>query len=189
MISMLKGEIVAITGTDVTVMVAGVGYLVHVPASLEQGFRVGEEYLIHTMLIAREDSMDLYGFSDLRQKEIFSLLLSVSGVGPKTAMNIISGIEPDRFLEEVVDENIGYLSTLPGIGKKSAQRIVLELKERIAKKYSPKGGRKSPDTAEDAVSALIALGYAESQARRAVGSVKAESVEDIIRGALKELIR
>ncbi len=189
MISMLKGTAAFINGTDVTVMVSGVGYLVHVPAGTEQGIKVGEEIIFHTHLIAREDAMDLYGFIDLRQKEIFSLLLSVSGVGPKTAMNIISGIEPDRFLEEVVSENIGYLSSLPGIGKKSAQRIVLELKERIAKKYNPKGIKRSADSTQDAVAALMALGYAESQARRAVGSVKADRVEDVIRGALKELIR
>lgn len=83
MISMLKGTAAFINGTDVTVMVSGVGYLVHVPAGTEQGIKVGEEIIFHTHLIAREDAMDLYGFIDLRQKEIFSLLLSVSGVGPK----------------------------------------------------------------------------------------------------------
>jgi holliday junction DNA helicase RuvA len=189
MISMLKGEVVFVSGTDVTVMVAGVGYLVHVPASAEIEIKPGEQITLHTLLIAREDAMNLYGFLAPQQKEIFSLLLSVSGVGPKTAMNILSGVEPGRFLEEVVSENIGYLSSLPGIGKKSAQRIVLELKERIAKKYSTRGLKRTANLSEDAVSALMALGYAESQARRAVGAVKAESVEDLIRGALKELIR
>jgi len=188
-ISLIKGTAAFISGADVTVMVSGVGYLVHVPAGVELGIKVGDEILFHTHLIAREDALDLYGFVDMRQKEIFSLLLSVSGVGPKTAMNILSGIEPDRFLEEVVGENIGYLSSLPGIGKKSAQRIVLELKERIAKKYSPKGTRRGADKSQDAVAALMALGYPESQARRAVGSVEAETVEDVIRSALKELMR
>jgi holliday junction DNA helicase RuvA len=189
MISMIKGEVVHISGSDITVMVSGVGYLVHVPAGFEFEIRPGEETTFHTHLIAREDAMNLYGFTDPRQKEIFSLLISVSGVGPKTAMSIISGMEPDRFLDEVVSENIGYLCSLPGIGKKSAQRIILELKERIAKRYATRGTKKHAGGAEDAVAALMALGYAESQARRAVGSVKADSVENIIRGALKELIR
>lgn len=189
MISMIKGEVVQVSGSDITVMVSGVGYLIHVPAGVELEIGPGEEVTFYTHLIAREDSMNLYGFTDLRQKEIFSLLISVSGVGPKTAMSIISGMEPNRFLDEVVCENIGYLCSLPGIGKKSAQRIVLELKERIVKKYSTMGTKKHTNGAEDAVAALMALGYAESQARRAVGSVKAESVEDIIRGALKELIK
>ncbi len=189
MIGMLQGRVGFITGTDVTVMVSGVGYVVHVPAGGEIELSQGQEVTFHTHLIAREDALDLYGFTDPRQKEIFSLLLSVSGVGPKTAMNIISGIEPNRFLEEVVSENIGYLSTLPGIGKKSAQRIVLELKERIVKKYSTRGISRGMDHAGDAVAALMALGYADSQARRAVGTVKADSVEDLIRGALKELVR
>ena len=190
MISMLRGEVVQNTGTEVTLMVGGVGYQLHVPADLDRKMACGEERTFHTLLIARQDSLDLYGFTDLRQKEIFALLLSVSGVGPKTALNIVSGIEPGRFLEEVASENIGYLVGLPGIGRKSAQRIVLELKERIAKKYGPMGrARPHTNIAEDAVAALISLGYAESQARRAVGSVTAESVEGLIRGALKELVR
>ncbi|HNR50941.1 MAG: Holliday junction ATP-dependent DNA helicase RuvA [Deltaproteobacteria bacterium ADurb.BinA179] len=189
MISMLRGEVVQSTGTEVTLLVSGVGYRIHVPSSIDGKIACGEEATFHTMLIARQDSLELYGFTDPRQKEIFSLLLSVSGVGPKTAMNIVSGIEPERFLEEVVSENIGYLSSLPGIGRKSAQRIVLELKERIAKKYGTGGGRHHADASEDAVAALMSLGYAESQARRAVGCVTADNVEGLIRAALKELVR
>jgi Holliday junction DNA helicase RuvA len=188
MISMLRGEVVQNTGSDITLMVSGVGYLVHVPSGNEQNLACGDEVTLYTALIAREDSLDLYGFSDLRQKEIFSLLLNVSGVGPKTAMNIISGIDPNRFLEEVVSENISYLSTLPGIGKKSAQRIVLELKEKIAKLYKVRGKSGPADISEDAVAALVALGYSENQARKSVGCVQADSVEDLVRGALKDLM-
>jgi len=186
---MLKGEVVHCSDTEVTLMVGGVGYLVHVPSGTSVEAVPGREVMLHTMLIVRQDCLDLFGFPDQRQREIFSLLLNVSGIGPKTAMNIISGIEPNRFLEEVVSENIGYLSSLPGIGKKSAQRIVLELKERIAKRFSTRGVRKSANAGEDAVSALMALGYTEAQARRSVGAVKADTVEDLIRAALKELIR
>ncbi len=189
MIGMLKGEVAQSTGPEITVLVGGVGYQLRVPLVPGQQFSRGEERTFYTQMIVRQDAIELYGFTDLRQKEIFSLLLGVSGVGPKTALNIVSGVEPSRFLEEVVSENIGYLSSLPGIGKKSAQRIVLELKERIVKKYGP--GRAAPhaDIAGDAVAALVSLGYAESQARRAVGGVKADNVEDLIRSALKELIR
>jgi len=189
MISMLRGEVVQNSGSEITLMVSGVGYLVHVPVEASLSLACGDEATLFTTLIAREDAMDLYGFTDLRQKEIFSLLLNVSGVGPKTAMNVISGIDPIRFLDEVVNENISYLSTLPGIGKKSAQRIVLELKEKIAKLYKVRartGGK--TDISEDAVAALVALGYSENQARRAVGSVKADSVDELVRGALKELM-
>lgn len=188
MISMLRGEVIQNTGPDITLMVSGVGYLVHVPAGVEQDLTCGKEVMLFTTLIAREDSLDLYGFIDQRQKEIFSLLLNVSGVGPKTAMNIISGIEPNRFLDEVVSENISYLCTLPGIGKKSAQRIVLELKEKIAKMYKTHGRSGPVDISEDAAAALVALGYSENQARKAVGCVQADTVEDLVRGALKELM-
>lgn len=188
MISMLRGEVVQNTGSDVTLMIAGVGYLVHVPAGIDQRLACGDEVTLYTTLIVRDDSLDLYGFTDHRQKEIFSLLLNVSGVGPKTAMNVIAGIEPNRFLDEVVSENISYLSTLPGIGKKSAQRIVLELKEKIAKLYKTSGRVGPVNSSEDAVAALVALGYSENQARKAVGCVQADSVEDLVRGALKELM-
>ena len=188
MISMLRGEVVGNTGTDITLMVSGVGYLVHVPVGMGQSLVCGEEITLFTTLIAREDSLDLYGFTDQRQKEIFSLLLNVSGVGPKTAMNIISGIEPNRFLDEVVSENISYLCTLPGIGKKSAQRIILELKEKITKLYKTHGRSGPADISEDAVAALVALGYSEGQARKAVGCVHADTVENLVRGALKELM-
>jgi len=188
MISMLCGEVVHMTNSNITLMVSGVGYLVHVPTGTEHQLVCGQKVTIYTRLISREDSMDLYGFLDPRQREIFALLLNVSGVGPKTALNIISCIEPSRFLDEVVCENVAYLSTLPGIGKKSAQRIVLELKERIAKQFKVEGRVKGGNILEDAVSALVALGYSENQARSAAGIIQADNVEDLIRRSLKELM-
>jgi Holliday junction DNA helicase RuvA subunit len=188
MISMLKGEVAQQSGTQAVLMVGGVGYLVNVPAGTQLNPSHDGEVTLHTMLIVRQDSMDLYGFADQRQREIFALLLNVSGIGPKTAMNIISSVEPNRFLEEVVSENISYLMGLPGIGNKGAQRIVLELKERIAKHYKGRVRGTSRDMSEDAVAALITLGYSENQARKSVGSVKADTVEDLVRKALKELL-
>lgn len=187
MISLLQGEVVQIAPASITVMVSGVGFHVHLPAGTEQHLRSGQEILLYTTLIAREDALSLYGFLDLRQREIFVLLIGVSGVGPKTAMNILGGIEPNRFLDEVVNENINYLSSLPGIGKKSAQRIVLELKEKIIKHYQ-RQGRRGPDIQEDAVEALIALGYSDTQARKMVTAIKAETVEGLIKQALKEML-
>jgi Holliday junction DNA helicase RuvA len=187
MISMLKGEVVHHTGSDVTLMVNGVGYLVHIPTGT-QSLAPGRELTLHTMLIVRQDCMDLYGFDDQRQREIFNLLLGVSGIGPKTAMNIISSVEPNRFLDEVASENLDYLMSLPGIGKKGAQRIVLELKERITRQFKSRPRESSPNMNEDAVAALVTLGYSETQARKAVASVKADSVEDLVRRALKELL-
>jgi holliday junction DNA helicase RuvA len=167
-------------------MVSGVGFLVHVPAGAEMHIAIGQEILLYTVLIAREDSLTLYGFLDPRQREIFSLLIGVSGVGPKTAINILGSIDPNRFLDEVVNENINYLSSLPGIGKKSAQRIVLELKEKIIKHFQRQGQR-GQNIEEDAVEALIALGYSDSQARKAVSGTKADSLEGLIKQALKEM--
>jgi holliday junction DNA helicase RuvA len=186
-ISLLKGEVHSIAPGSLTILAGGVGYLVNIPAGAEITLKPGREITISTVLISREDSLELYGFPDPRQKEMFSLLIGVSGVGPKTAMNIISGTEPNRFLDEVVNENINYLCSLPGIGRKSAQRIVLELKEKIMKHY-PRQVRGVQAPSEDAVQALIALGYSDSQARKAVSGIKADNVEEIIRAALKEML-
>lgn len=188
MISMLRGQVAQHTGTQAVIMVGGVGYLVNVPAGIQFEKDGGKEVLLHTMLIVRQDNMDLYGFIDQRQREIFALLLNVSGIGPKTAMNILSSVEPNRFLDEVASENIPYLMGLPGIGNKGAQRIVLELKERIARQFKTRVRESSRDMAEDAVAALTTLGYSDAQARRAVAKVKADSVEDLVRKALKELL-
>lgn len=106
MISMLRGQVAQHSGTQAVIMVGGVGYLVNVPLGTQ--FRSGHDHevTLHTMLIVRQDCMDLYGFVDQRQREIFALLLNVSGIGPKIAMNIISSVEPNRFLDEVASENI-----------------------------------------------------------------------------------
>lgn len=186
MITLLQGPVVQVAPASLTVMVAGVGFLVHVPAGGEGQVAVGQEVLLYTALIAREDSIALFGFLDPRQREIFNLLIGVSGVGPKTAITILGGIEPARFLDEVVSENINYLCSLPGIGKKSAQRIVLELKEKIVKQYQRTGVR-GHDMQADAVEALIALGYSDAQARKALAGLKAENVEGLIKLALKEM--
>lgn len=191
MINRLRGEVVQIEAGCLTVMVGGLGLGVHVPAGFEYKLGCGQQVDLLTVLITREDALDLYGFAEARQREIFKLLLSVSGVGPKTAMNIVSSIEPGMFLDQVVNENVNYLCTLPGIGKKSAQRIVLELKEKIKRDFDhPGAGAASCTSAsEDAVAALVTLGYSEKQAREAVAAVEAPDVEGLIKLALKELIR
>ncbi|MEA3222831.1 MAG: Holliday junction branch migration protein RuvA [Thermodesulfobacteriota bacterium] len=192
---MLKGKIVRIAGKDITVMVGGVGYLVHIPDPTHTTLKCGQEVLLYTTLISREDSLDLYGFFDPKQREIFFLLLNVSGVGPKTAMGIVSQVDSLRFLDAVVSEDIIYLSSLPGIGKKSAQRIIFELKEKISKQYHPEDRGRKPDFLEDAVAALVTLGYSETQARQAVSGIRPSPsktdarVEDIIKQALKVLMK
>ena len=188
MISMLKGQVAHLGKADVTLMVAGVGYHVHMPAGIDRQLVLGDEVMLYTVLISRDDALNLYGFVAQRQREIFTLLLNVTGVGPRTAMNIIAGVEPNRFLEEVVSENVSYLCTLPGIGKKSAQRIVLDLKEKISKQYQCRGLPREGRAGEDALAALVSLGYSEREARRALNGLEADSVEDLIRQALKELM-
>ncbi|MEA2102390.1 MAG: Holliday junction branch migration protein RuvA [Thermodesulfobacteriota bacterium] len=188
MISMLSGEIVHIQDGFMTIMVSGVGFNVRVYSGLEHACSCGQEISLFTWLGVSQDSISLYGFADMKHREIFLLLIGVSGIGPRSAMNILSSIEPNRFLDEVVGENAAYLCTLPGIGKKSAQRIILELKEKISKQYHTEGFGTTSDMHSDALSALVSLGYSDAQARKALGRIKAKTVEDMIRKALKELM-
>ncbi len=187
MISMITGEVAHVKGSELTVMVGGVGYLVHVPPGAHEA-RCGQDVRLYTTMMVRDDAINLYGFFDPGQREIFTLLLNVTGVGPKIAMGIISRVDPNRFLDAVITENIPYLCSLPGIGKKSAQRIVFELKERVSREYA---GRieKRGGVVDDAVAALIALGYSESQARRVMEGIEADTVEETVRLALKALMR
>ena len=189
MISMLKGEVEHIKGSEVTVMVGGVGYLVRVPSYDSKEIKCGAEVCLYTAMIVREDALKLYGFLDPGQREVFLLLLNVTGVGPKIALNIVSQVDLNRFLDEVVKENIPYLCSLPGIGKKSAQRIVFDLKERISKEYGSEKGFKTGGIVGDAIAALMALGYSEAQAARAVDGIKASTVEDLVRLSLKALMK
>ena len=187
MISMIAGEVVHVKGSEVTIMVGGVGYLVHVPPGSHE-VKCGQDVRLYTTMVVRDDAISLYGFFDPGQREIFTLLLNVTGVGPKIAMNIISRMETNRFLDAVITENIPYLCSLPGIGRKSAQRIVFELKERVSREFGGKvtGGGGVED---DALAALIALGYSESQALRAIEGIDADTVEEKVRLALKALMR
>ncbi|MBN1142742.1 MAG: Holliday junction branch migration protein RuvA [Deltaproteobacteria bacterium] len=197
MIARLTGELVFKTPDHLIVDVGGVGYRVQIPLSTfyalpDQG---PVSLFIHTHV--REDAIHLYGFQDPFEKELFGLLISISGVGPKLAVNILSNIPAREFCYCIERDDPQRLSAIPGIGKKTAERLVLELKEkvrRLSPPSSPSGPamRASGETTrtEDAVAALVSLGYKENRARKALESLKMEgpaSVEDLIKKALKAL--
>ncbi len=177
--------------------VQGVGYDVSVSlVSLESLPREGEAFLhIHTAL--RENSLELYGFASLEEKTLFEMLIGVSGIGPKTSLNILSGIPPNDFKVAVLGNDTQKLSSLPGIGKKSAQRIILELKEKINKSHllspisAPAGLKTNIQT--DLISSLVNLGYKEKTAESmADGILKTEGsdidLESALKLALKKLV-
>lgn len=182
MIARLRGTVAARTPAGLVVDVGGVGYLV--AATPRVHARVGEETTVETYLHVREDTLQLYGFATADERELFELLLGVSGVGPKVALAIVSGSTPDELRRAIVRDDTARFEAIPGIGRKTAQRVVLELKEKLD------AGAAVP-TAAGAMSllareALVELGWSLPDAERALAGVdEALPVEEQVRAALR----
>jgi Holliday junction DNA helicase RuvA len=196
-IGRLRGEIVAKRPPHLLVDVSGVGYELEAPMSTFYDLpAVGAAVVLHTHLVIREDAHVLYAFAREAERALFRSLLRVSGVGPKMALAILSGMNADEFARCVQRDDTAALSRLPGIGKKTAERLIIEMRDRLARledeafavAVRPQAtGAGAPSALEDAVSALIALGYKAPEASRMVRAVAAEGLasEDLIRAALK----
>ena len=190
MIGSLRGRLLSKKPGLIMIDVQGVGYEVHMPASAAAGLpEQGEEVslLIHTHV--KEDSIKLYGFGTDHGKQVFGTLLGVNGVGPRLALNVLSAFSGGAFEEAVMMEDVALLSKVPGIGKKTASRIILELKQKL-----PSIAEGARDAAfEDALSALVNLGYRKAEAGRAIEKARqkapegAHAVEGLLKEALKEL--
>lgn len=197
MIAHLHGELARISSDYVVIDVNGVGYKVYLPlAVVTQLPQIGDEVKLLIYTAVKEDSITLYGFVEEEQQDLFELLLTVSGVGPKVGLNILSGLTVEQIVHAISGENYSELRKVPGIGTKTAQRIVLELREKITSLVWAQAARKTmapgQRAIDDAVEGLIALGYNRNNARsateEALQSVKDKSdTESIIRAALKLL--
>ncbi|GAB4334841.1 MAG: Holliday junction branch migration protein RuvA [Calditrichia bacterium] len=193
MIERIRGKLVEKTPTASVVEMAGLGLLVMTSVQTYQRLgQVGEEVSLLTYLNVREDSLQLYGFHTAEERELFTKLIGVSGIGPRVALTVLSGLDAAQFTEVVLNEDYKTLQKIPGIGRKTAQRIVLELREKIApeKKDMPTAipGRvttKELSKVQEAALALVALGYKEFESRRAVEKALAKVSEDL---PLEELI-
>jgi holliday junction DNA helicase RuvA len=180
MIARLRGTLVARTVEGLVVDVNGVGYLVQAtPSAAGKG---GDEITVETYLHVREDAMQLYGFADAAERELFVQLLGVNGVGPKVALAIVSGSRPAELRRAIVREDLARFQAIPGIGKKTAERIVLELKEKVVT-----DGDASAPTDLTARDALVELGYNVVDAERALAEVDQElPIEEQVRAALRQ---
>jgi len=201
MIAFLTGKLAFKSPTHLTLDVQGVGYEVHIPLSTYYALPNLDEITalnIHTHL--REDAIQLFGFLSPSEKELFLLLTTVSGIGPKLALSVLSSLPVVELLHAIQTEDVDRLATVPGIGKKSAGRIALELKDKVGKLRSVSAQPPSPEAAafdgpfEDALSALVNLGYRQQDAKEALMRVtKAVSgtilLKNLIREGLKELAR
>ena len=191
MIFRLKGTLVEKTPTRVVLDVGGVGYGVNVPLSTyERIGDVGGSTELLTHLHVREDSLDLYGFATPEEKALFELLILVSGIGPRLALGILSGSEVRSFAEAVATANTAMLTTISGIGKKMAERIVVELRDKIAalahaREKIAAVGTESPQF-NDAILALVSLGLTRASAAKALNRVVSEAGVDL---TLEEMVR
>src|SRR6478736_3790989 len=181
MISRLRGTVVARTPAGLVLDVGGVGYLV--AATPRVTARVGEEATVETYLVVREDALQLYGFASGEERQLFELLLGVSGVGPKVALAIVSGSTPDELRRAIARDDYARFEAIPGIGRKTAQRVVLELKERIGAEPVTAVAARGSLLARDA---LVELGWSLGDAERALAEVDEElPVEEQVRAALR----
>ena len=186
MIARLRGKPVASTPEGLVLDVGGVGYLVAATPSAVRKADGAEEVVLETFLVVREDAMQLYGFADRAERELFVLLLTVNGIGPKVALAIVSGSPAEELRRAIVREDTSRFQAIPGIGKKTAERIVLELKEKMGAGVTELMAPASGDTHIVARDALVELGYTLVDAERALADTDpALPPEDRVRLALK----
>ena len=200
MYSYLKGELVEILDDTIVVEVNNVGYNVHIPASMIDNFTgTGQKIKIYTYLHVKEELMELYGFLTRDDLNVFKLLLGVSGIGPKGALAILTVMTPDDLRFAVLGEDAKAIAKAPGIGSKTAQRLILELKDKLKledvferKAASAEAGQGDAlsGVKSEAVQALAALGYSSSEALKAVNDVELIpdiTVEEVLKAALKQM--
>lgn len=185
---------------ELLVDVNGVGYEIQAPmTTLYQLPEIGQVVVLHTHFVVREDAQLLYGFAELQERRLFRALIKVNGVGPKLALTILSGIETDEFVRCVRDGDTLSLVRLPGVGKKTAERLLVEMKDRlkdwqidsIADDSRSLGNGSSSSITAEAESALVALGYKPQEAAKAIAAANNDSMtssEQLIRASLKNMV-
>ena len=191
MISYLRGKIINKALNYCLLDVAGVGYQIFMGENFLNELRVGSEAEIYTHHQVREDASDLYGFKTLADRELFELLLTVSGVGPKSALGIFSLAATDDVKETIVRGDADLLTKVSGIGKKTAERIVLELKNKVLRSVGSTTPLNSPSFGGDEIDALMSLGYSLNEARSALNSVDPSLTDSgqRVKAALKKMAK
>lgn len=204
MIAFIRGTVADMTETSVVLEAGNIGYEIYMTGTaMGQSLYIGKEVKVYTYFHVREDAMQLYGFLTKDDLAMFKFLLGVNGIGPKGALGILSGLTADEIRFAVLSDDIKTISKAPGVGRKTAQKLILELKDKLKlsdafelKLAHEQAGREAEEPSDtskgrrEAVEALVALGYSSTDALRAVHKVKdedAETVEGILKAALKNL--
>lgn len=199
MISQLRGVLIEKSSTDAVIECAGVGYQVFISVvTYEQLPAEGKDVTLFTLLIPREDSLNLYGFASVAERKAFVLLTSISGIGPKIALGILSALSLAELRDNIISGNVLALQKLPGVGKKTAERILVELRDQIGKlaivgASLPTSEPKNSLVKQEALAALIALGYskvvAEKVIKQALNEAPDATAEQLIRKGLKYAVQ
>ena len=201
MIASLRGILSEKAAAHCVVETSGVGYRVSVSSHTARVLpEAGEAVFLYTHQVVREDALQLFGFADLEERRLFELLITVSGVGPKVALAVLSGLKPAALARAIRDENVAQLVGISGVGRKTAERLVVELRDKMelvvtaqsaASPAAERGVLPKSERFDDAVAALVRLGYSQAQAQDAVrkvaGSEDSLSLEAIVRQSLARL--
>ena len=194
MISILRGIAVSVGLDHIDVVVGGIGFRVHVTPAFAQGAARDDEITVYTSMIVREDSMTLYGFESADERDVFTRLMSVSGIGSKIALAALAVLHPDELRRAVRDQDLVALQRIPGVGKKSAQRMALEIGDKLGTPASLPEAAPAPAPSQDAVAtevsaALVGLGWSEAQAAKAIEKLAGSGLgaSDMLRAALVAL--
>jgi Holliday junction DNA helicase RuvA len=197
MIAFVRGDVAAVTLTSVVVEVGGVGLELMCTPNTLATLRTGQTAMLPTSMVVREDSLTLFGFADEDEKQVFELVQTASGVGPKLAQAMLAVLTPDAVRRAVAGDDVRTLTTVPGIGQKGAQRIILELKDRIGVSAAASGGG-VPMLAEpwrnQVLDGLVGLGWSAKEADKAIDAVSDQAGDEpdvaaLLRGALRTLSR
>ena len=193
MITHVKGRLVEKAPTSVVIECNGIGYLINISLNTFSQIPDNENLKLYTHLQIKEDSHTLYGFHTIKEREIFRLLISVSGIGSSIARTMLSSISPDQIIEAISRENVSLIQSVKGIGSKTAQRVIIDLRDKILKVYDLDEGFASSNNTnkEEALSALEVLGFNRKQSEKAIAVILKDSpnetVELLIKKALKNL--
>ena len=194
MIGYLKGKILSKKPTQSLIDVNGVGYIVFTSINtFEKLPEEGDTISLYTYLAVKEDSLTLFGFYSISEKELFEILISINGVGPKLAQGVLSGIEVEEFKDAIANNNISRLVAIPGVGRKTAERMMIELRDKVDKvsEGTQTSDSKMYSVKEDAITALVGLGYNQKTSDKIIKNIlsnnPAISLEDLIRESLKSL--
>ena len=191
MIGYLTGKIISTKPTKILLDVNGVGYEVRISINTFEKLSGKNSISLHIYTNVKEDSITLFGFYSEAEKEMFELLISISGVGPKSALSLLSGISTDDLKQAIITSNVERIIAVPGIGRKTAERLILELKNKVREIKEEGVSSTKPSLQKEAVSALTTLGYNLVSSEKAVNKILSDlpncSLEELIKGSLKEL--